>query len=544
MTTFNTGNRLGSNAPKDLYDNAENLDNGINGPAKTWTDRLGVVRKSWNGIETDFQQFLADGSTIEFPTWAAANAAAGAGQVPQNRQVAVVGDTGTHVDPVTGQTVPNSGRFVMVAGGLQFRDGDVLSQKADKSVVDRRVADGVQLRVMFDRDYAWKLEGSNHRHVGGWRWDGTFAPVKAELPLSTTLADDPATPLIDRLSGSEPVWLLSEGAGKVYADNVRTGMRYLVGSGTDPLLLSSGYATWTDGSGRRWGRDLPSGAQEPLTPQRRVIMWGDSITAAQGTGMSSLIGAPVINRGAAGWASRDVAIRQGAQNVTLGAVGGQIPASGSVGVTVVSPSTGLTPYVKTSWVGDLVGVRGTLARDFSTNTWTFTRAASGSAVSCPPGSIFHAVEDEQYLDHVAVIGVGRNDVYLADFIPPLLDSIARMVDNLSPRVKQFVVTSVTNMQTEGPGNAKYDQILSVNQQLSTIYGARYFDLRRQFIVQGLDMAMENGWITEVTSADAAAVADDRPPPSLMSDNTHRNAAGVQVDQHLHAANIISKGYVL
>lgn len=143
MTTFNTGNPLGSNSPKDLYDNAENLDRGINGTGLTWQDRRGVTRKSWNGIETDFQTFLADGSTIEFPTWAAASAAAGAGQIPQNRQVAVVGDAGTHVDPVSGETVPNSGRYIMTAGGLQFRSADVLSQKADQSEVDKIVETGV-----------------------------------------------------------------------------------------------------------------------------------------------------------------------------------------------------------------------------------------------------------------------------------------------------------------------------------------------------------------------------------------------------------------
>ncbi|WP_313178983.1 GDSL-type esterase/lipase family protein [Stenotrophomonas sp.] len=143
MTRYNTGNPVGSSSPRDLYDNAENLDSGINGAALTWRDRLGVTRRSWSGIEADFQQFLADGSTIEFPTWAAASAAAGAGQIPQNRQVVVVGDTGTHVDPITGQTVPNSGRFVMVAGGLQFRSEDVLSQKADQSEVDKIVDTGV-----------------------------------------------------------------------------------------------------------------------------------------------------------------------------------------------------------------------------------------------------------------------------------------------------------------------------------------------------------------------------------------------------------------
>ncbi len=149
MTTFNTGNRLGSNSPKDLYDNAENLDNGINGTAKTWTDRLGVVRKSWTGIETDFQQFLADGSTIEFPTWAAASAAAGAGQIPLNRQVAVVGDAGTHTDPISGQAVPNSGRYVMVAAGLQWRSADVMTQKADKAELEK-VSDGLMNVATFE----------------------------------------------------------------------------------------------------------------------------------------------------------------------------------------------------------------------------------------------------------------------------------------------------------------------------------------------------------------------------------------------------------
>ncbi|HGK7302476.1 TPA: hypothetical protein ACJ509_000302 [Stenotrophomonas maltophilia] len=140
MTTHNTGNPVPSAAVKDLYDNAQNLDNGINGDAPTWVDRKGQVRKSMAGVEQDFAKFLADGSTIEFPTWAAANAAAGAGQIPLNRQVAVIGDTGTHTDPVSGLTVSNSGRFVMVGAGLQFRSPDVLSQKADQLEVNTKAS--------------------------------------------------------------------------------------------------------------------------------------------------------------------------------------------------------------------------------------------------------------------------------------------------------------------------------------------------------------------------------------------------------------------
>lgn len=145
MTTFNTGNPVPSTAVKDLYDNAQNLDAGINGSARTWVDRRGETRRSWNGIEAEFDEFLANGSTIEFPTWAAASTAAGAGSIPLNRQVSVIGDMGSHTDPVSGLTVPNSGRFIMVAAGLEFRSPDVLSQKADQTPV--RLGTGVSFQV-------------------------------------------------------------------------------------------------------------------------------------------------------------------------------------------------------------------------------------------------------------------------------------------------------------------------------------------------------------------------------------------------------------
>ena len=44
MTTYNTGNPLGSTSPKDLYDNAENLDQAVNSAADTWVDRFGETR--------------------------------------------------------------------------------------------------------------------------------------------------------------------------------------------------------------------------------------------------------------------------------------------------------------------------------------------------------------------------------------------------------------------------------------------------------------------------------------------------------------------
>ena len=59
MTTYNTGKPIGSSDPRDLYDNAENLDVLTVSKEKTaHDDRLGVSRMTWHGIEQAFQDFL------------------------------------------------------------------------------------------------------------------------------------------------------------------------------------------------------------------------------------------------------------------------------------------------------------------------------------------------------------------------------------------------------------------------------------------------------------------------------------------------------
>lgn len=67
MTTYNTRNPLGSSHPKDLYDNAENLDRALNAAGDTWTDRLGVVRPTVAGA-------LKRGTVHSYATQAEMNA--------------------------------------------------------------------------------------------------------------------------------------------------------------------------------------------------------------------------------------------------------------------------------------------------------------------------------------------------------------------------------------------------------------------------------------------------------------------------------------
>jgi len=51
---FNTGNTVGSSSPKDLSDNAQNLDLLLLGGEPSYQDRKGVPRKSWKGMEADY----------------------------------------------------------------------------------------------------------------------------------------------------------------------------------------------------------------------------------------------------------------------------------------------------------------------------------------------------------------------------------------------------------------------------------------------------------------------------------------------------------
>lgn len=58
MTTYNTGNPVPSADPRDRFDNSQNFDKGLNSDQPTFSDRLGVQRKTWAGLEQQFADFL------------------------------------------------------------------------------------------------------------------------------------------------------------------------------------------------------------------------------------------------------------------------------------------------------------------------------------------------------------------------------------------------------------------------------------------------------------------------------------------------------
>lgn len=64
--TYLTGNALGSTAPKDLFDNTSNFDEGMNSTSPSFDDRFGKRRLTWAGAEYEWQQLMAN-SGLELP---------------------------------------------------------------------------------------------------------------------------------------------------------------------------------------------------------------------------------------------------------------------------------------------------------------------------------------------------------------------------------------------------------------------------------------------------------------------------------------------
>lgn len=58
MNTYLTGNDLGSTAPRDLYDNTSNFDEGMNSPSPSFVDRFKKRRQTWAGMQKLVTDYL------------------------------------------------------------------------------------------------------------------------------------------------------------------------------------------------------------------------------------------------------------------------------------------------------------------------------------------------------------------------------------------------------------------------------------------------------------------------------------------------------
>ncbi|MGV0109848.1 hypothetical protein [Arthrobacter sp. CP30] len=270
----------------------------------------------------------------------------------------------------------------------------------------------------------------------------------------------------------------------------------------------------------------------------RLATIGDSLTDGYfgGTGgqradsyptkLQALVpaGVQVFNVGTSGFTVDEEAVRIGALPVPLTVTGGTIPASGPVPVTTTAVIGWRPSGTLRNLPGSLAGIPGILSRTNSDTSFTFTRSTAGSEVVVPGAPVF--VPD--YTGHAgdtAIILLGRNNVSFsvkgadATIGEHVAKGIARIVDWLSPAIKQVLIVSNTTATNETAGAAGHTTVTDINARLKAAYPSRYLDLRTYLVKQAIyDLGLTP------TAADTTAMNADTLPPSIMDDNTHWSKA--------------------
>jgi hypothetical protein len=365
---------------------------------------------------------------------------------------------------------------------------------------------------------------------------------------------------LDKLDGLVPSWDLP---GVAFALTAGGAPTWLQVNDTDggPTAEALSFLT----------QQTAAGAEKTLPPERNfmistytgprklradpalIVGYGDSHMlggAVPSTRFMSILGtkfpaATVVNRGAGGNTTDQVAVRAGAIRPRLAFAGGSIPASGAVTVTTTD-AIAYRNLGTFSVAGTVAGVPGTLART-DPYTLTFTRTTTGTAVTTGPAE-FISDDYALYAGAVQIILSGRNDiaddVRLNDGSVPLSNSIDRavsatvaMVEAQSPVIKKTLILGGLTDVSYVRGTPEYQRVTGINAELQRIYPNYFWDLRGYLV---------NKCIYDIgftpTAADLAAMAGDTLPPSIMlPDNTHFGVeAHAKVADQLYAQLIARK----
>lgn len=225
----------------------------------------------------------------------------------------------------------------------------------------------------------------------------------------------------------------------------------------------------------------------------------------------------------------------GAAPVAVAAASGEVPASGAMPLSTVSPQF---MHVSgggsiSSVTGHLAGVAGTMTQ--SGGAYTFTRTTDGDAVPLTTVNSFFVADTGQYdlRNRIVIIGGGINNSEAQQSDGTVVEVMQQIVDHIAPLTKKFLVLTVLNSTSETVGTSGYDVIMECNRQIKARWPNNYYD-RRQQLVDAFDPN---------DPTDVAANANDTPPPSKMSDPIHPNNDGHGVMYDGLAEKMILKGYL-
>lgn len=253
----------------------------------------------------------------------------------------------------------------------------------------------------------------------------------------------------------------------------------------------------------------------------RVVVWGDSLT--EGTGgdgvtypnvLEKLAGCEVKNYGVYAEATTCIAGRQGGMPQLVHPV--TIPAEvtdvevkiengdGDYDMLLVFGDAGINPCT-------IAGVEGKLWMNTDTGVRKFTRSTAGEEVvlkDYTPIETF-AMKDKRP-DDILVIFIGSNDDPTPATVQNVIDVQRDMIAYAG--VDRYVIIGLTSKR-------KMPMAAEVNEVFAKEYGEHFLDVRKDLIEHGLQ---DSG--IEATEEDKADIANGMIPRSLLTDESHGNAA--------------------
>lgn len=117
--------------------------------------------------------------------------------------------------------------------------------------------------------------------------------------------------------------------------------------------------------------------------------------------------------------------------------------------------------------------------------------------------------------YAVVIWAGRNDITQSVSPTTIKSNIASMVAALGHT--RYIIIGITKLSTEITGNANANIINTLNSDLSTLYGTRFFDVQAYMLTQG-----------DGSTQDNTDIANGVTPTSKRFDTTHLNSIGYQL----------------
>jgi len=266
----------------------------------------------------------------------------------------------------------------------------------------------------------------------------------------------------------------------------------------------------------------------------RIVCWGDSLTYSSGAlwpnEVARLTGAEVVARGSSGERAEAIAYRQGGLTAQVTVVGGIIPASGDVQITVAGTNFRPNPHQNAGvHKGSLAGVKGEiLPRTSDSDPMYFRRDTSGNAVSVMNPVPWVSDDATIYRDWINIIWAGRNSMQtdISASNPgnsAAAKAVAAMVANIKSHVKRFIIFPVTNGLDEGVGSSIYPSIRAHEDYLAATYPDNFLNIRRVLIDRGLEMAGITPTAQDITDRN-----NDTIPASLRTDYIHHTSAAYKL----------------